>query len=73
MSNREQVIEIVNAMPERRIISLLAFLQSFEDIPNGETIAAIKEMDEMIRSGAGQHFRGKAADFFAMLDGDEDA
>ena len=73
MSNRERVIEIVNAMPERRIISLLAFLQSFEDIPNGETIAAMKETDEMIRSGAGQHFRGKAADFFAMLDGDEDA
>ena len=73
MSNREQVIEIVNAMPERRIISLLAFLQSFEDIPNGETIAAMKETDEMIRSGAGQHFRGKAADFFTMLDGDEDA
>ena len=71
MSNRDRVIEIVNTMPEYRIAGLLAFLQSYEDIPNDETISAMQEVDEMIRTGSGQHFQGSAADFFAMLD-DED-
>ena len=68
MSNREKVIEIVNAMPEYRIIGLLAFLQAFEDLPNAETIAAMQETDDMIQSGTGQHFQGSASAFFAMLD-----
>lgn len=76
MSNRERVIEIVNSMPEYRIVGLLAFLRSYEDIPNEETVAAMQEADEMIRTGSGQHFNGSAAEFFAMLDaddGDDDA
>ena len=72
MSNREKVIEIVNTMPEYRISGLLAFLQSYEDIPNAETIAAMEEVDEMIRTGAGQHFSGSTEDFFAMLDAEDD-
>ena len=71
MSNREQVLQIINAMPEYKIVGLLAFLRTFEDIPNAETLAAMAETDEMIRTGGGQHFRGKAADFFAMLDAEE--
>ena len=73
MSNRERVMEIVSSMPEYRITGLLAFLQSYEDIPNEETIEAMQEVDSMIQTGAGQHFKGKASDFFAMLDGEEDA
>lgn len=76
MSNRERVIEIVNSMPEYRIVGLLAFLRSYEDIPNEETVAAMQEADKMIRTGSGQHFNGSAAEFFAMLDaddGDDDA
>ena len=76
MSNRERVIEIVNSMPEYRIVGLLAFLRSYEDIPNEETVAAMREADEMIRTGSGQHFNGSAAEFFALLDaddGDDDA
>ena len=72
MSNREKVIEIVNTMPEYRITGLLAFLQSYEDLPNDDTIAAMEEVDEMIRTGAGQHFKGSAAEFFAMLDAEDD-
>ena len=68
MSNRERVIEIVNAMPEYRISGLLAFLRTFEDIPNDETMAAMDETDEMIRTGNGQRFSGSAAELFAMLD-----
>lgn len=72
MSNRERVIQIVNSMPEYRIVGLLAFLQSYEDIPNEETVAAMQETDEMIRTGSGQHFKGSAADFFAVLDAEDD-
>ena len=72
MSNRERVIQIVNSMPEYRIVGLLAFLQSSEDIPNEETVAAMQETDEMIRTGSGQHFKGSAADFFAVLDAEDD-
>ena len=71
MSDREQVLQIVQAMPEYKITGLLAFLRTFEEIPNAETLAAIAETDEMIRTGGGQHFKGKAADFFAMLDAEE--
>ena len=72
MSAREKVIEIVNTMPEYRIVGLLAFLQSYEDVPNAETIAAMEEVDEMIRTGSGQHFKGTAAEFFALLDAEDD-
>ena len=72
MSDRDRVIEIVNTMPDYRITGLLAFLQSYEDIPNDETIAAMNEVDEMIRTGSGQHFKGSAAEFFAMLDAEDD-
>lgn len=75
MSDRERVIQIVNTMPEYRITGLLAFLQSYEDIPNETTIAAMQEVDEMIQKGSGQHFKGSAEEFFAMLDaedGDDD-
>lgn len=39
--------------------------------PNAETIAAMEETDEMIRTGGGQHFQGTTEDFFAMLDAEE--
>ena len=64
MSDREQVLQIIDTMPEYKIAVLLTFLRTFDDIPNAETIAAMAETDEMIRTGGGQHFRGKAADFF---------
>ena len=71
MSDREQALEIIRVMPEYKVTALLGFLRAFEDIPNAETIAAMQETDEMIRTGGGQHFTGSTADFFAMLDAEE--
>ena len=68
MSDREQALNIINAMPEYKVTALLGFLRAFEEIPNAETLAAMEETDEMIRTGGGQHFTGTTADFFAMLD-----
>ncbi len=63
MSNREQVMQIIEALPEYKITGLLAFLRTFEDIPNEDTLAAMAETDEMVNSGGGQHFTGETADF----------
>lgn len=71
MSEREQVMQMVAEMPDYRISDLLAFLHTFEEIPNAETLAAIRETDAMIRTGGGQHFTGPAAEFFALLDEEE--
>lgn len=76
MSSRDQVMQIVDAMPEYKVDGLLGFLRLFaaeqEDIPNAETIAALKEGDEMLRTGTGQHFQGTAKEFFAMLDAEDE-
>lgn len=71
MSDREQALNIIRAMPEYKVTALLGFLRAFEDIPNAETLAAMAETDEMIRMGGGQHFTGTTADFFAMLDAEK--
>lgn len=74
MSSREQVFQIVNAMPEYKVDGLLRFLRTFlydDDTPNAETIAALQEGDEMLRTGKGQHFQGTAKEFFAMLDAED--
>ena len=71
MSDREQLLQVINAMPEYQITNLLAFLRGFIEIPNAETLAAMAETDEMIRTGGGQHFKGTAEDFFAELDAEE--
>lgn len=76
MSNREQVLQMVNTMPEYKIDGLLGFLRAFlydiDDTPNAETIAALKEGDEMLRTGTGQHFQGTTKEFFAMLDAEDE-
>ena len=71
MSDREQAMNIIRDMPEYRVTALLAFLRAFEEVPNAETLAAMAETDEMIRTGGGQRFQGATEDFFAMLDAEE--
>ena len=44
-----------------------------DETPNAETVAALLEGDEMIRTGKGQHFTGTAEEFFAMLDAEDNA
>ena len=80
MSNREQVLQAVNNMPESMLGYVLAYIQGLitnvttnqEDIPNAETIAAMQEVNEMIRTGSGQHFQGTTEELFAMLDAEDE-
>lgn len=37
-----------------------------------QEVAALQEGDEMLRTGKGQHFKGTAKEFFAMLDAEDD-
>lgn len=83
MSNKERCVAALELVPESKLGYALAYIQGLiadvtadqEDIPNAETIAAMQEVNEMIRTGSGQHFKGNAAELFAMLDaeGEEDA
>ena len=79
MSNREQVLQMVNTLSESTLGYVLAYIQGLttnvpanqEDVPNAETIAAMQEVNEMIRTGSGKRFKGSAADLFAMLDAED--
>lgn len=81
MSNRELCVSMLDGFSEAQLGNVAAMLQTMKQtiedalcssVPNAETIAALKETDEMIRTGAGQHFKGSTADFFAMLDEEDE-
>jgi hypothetical protein len=42
------------------------------ETPNAETFEAMKEVDEMIRTGKGEHFTGSTSDFLASILAGED-
>lgn len=69
MSNRELAKNLIDQIPESRLIYIIPYLwdEASEREPNEETLAAIAEVDEMIRTGAGEHFAGTTADFFVAL------
>ena len=73
MSSRDQVIQIVDAMPDYQVDGLLDFLRLFiggkEDVPNAETVAAIQELE----NGGGEVWTGSTEDLFAMLDAEDEA
>ena len=78
MSNREKAIQLLNIIDEEKMVYVVGILENltgFADIPNNETIEAIKEGDEMLQNGTGhnivngtgQRFTGSTEDFFHML------
>lgn len=78
MSNREKCTVLLDSVPEYKLGYVLAYLQGLtadepDGTPNAVTVAAMEEVNEMIRTGAGQHFQGSAGEFFAMLDREDEA
>lgn len=74
MSYRELAHSLIDQIPESKMYYIVTYLQGAavpEEIPNAETLEAFAETDEMIRTGNGQHFKGSAEDFFAMLDAED--
>lgn len=76
MSEREKAIALLERIPDYKMAYVVGYLQGLSagesaEVPNATTVAALEEVNEMIRTGSGQHFEGTAADFFAMLDREE--
>lgn len=76
MSSRDQIIQMVDAMPEYKVDGLLDFLRLFmgdqNDTPNAETVAALLEGDEMLRTGSGQAWTGSTEELFKQILEEED-
>lgn len=80
MSNREQCVALLDEFSEAQLVNVAAMLktmrqtvtQAIEDewgeTPNATTIAAIEELE----SGGGERWTGSTADFFAMLDAEDE-
>ena len=74
MSDREKAVQLLNAIPDYKIGYIVSYLQGYvqgmtdgEEIPNVETLEAIKEGDELLENGTGQRFEGSTEDFFKMI------
>ncbi len=70
MSNREKAVQLLNVIDDEKMIYVVGILENLTglvNIPNDETIEAIEEGDEMLKSGTGQRFTGSTEDFFHML------
>ncbi len=80
MSEMERASALLRMVPQYKLGYAIAYLQGLiaditadqEDIPNAETVAAMEEVNEMIRTGSGQHFQGTTEEFFAMLDAEDE-
>ncbi|MCM1134123.1 MAG: hypothetical protein NC400_00975 [Clostridium sp.] len=72
MSDRERAVQLLNAMPDDKMAYVIGFIQGLTiveetEIPNTETLEAIKEGDELLKNGTGQRFEGSTEDFFKMI------
>ncbi len=70
MSNRDFAKNLIDQIPEGKMIYIISYLQGAavpNEMPNAETENAMQEVEEMIMTGMGEHFSGSTADFFAML------
>ena len=72
MSTRELAKSLIDQVPEKKLLYIIAYLQGAalpDDVeaPNAKTLAAIEEVENMIETGKGEHFEGSTADLFAQL------
>lgn len=72
MSDRERAAALLAQVPDNRIQIIIAYMQgvidSSSDVPNDETIAAMKELD----AGGGEVFTGSTADMISAILAEED-
>ena len=58
MNNRERAVQLLNVIDDEKMVYVVGILENltgFADIPNNETIEAIKEGDEMLQNGTGHN------------------
>ncbi len=71
MSDRERAIDIINQIPEYKMIYVIEILNGLKgvmgDTINEETADAINEVSVMQKDNSGQHFDGSTKEFFEMM------
>lgn len=70
MSYKELAKNLIDQIPDSKMYYIVAYLQGAaipEEVPNAETLEALEEVEEMIKTCSGQHFQGTAEDFTDML------
>ena len=76
MSNREMCIALLDDFTEPQLVNVAAMLQTMRqaildavtpNIPNTETIAALKEGDEILRNGSGAGWTGSTEELFQKI------
>ncbi|MCD8116243.1 MAG: hypothetical protein LUE21_03880 [Oscillospiraceae bacterium] len=77
MSYRELAQNIIDQLPDDKMVYVVSILASLGEMsgidvyaelpPNRDTLDAAAEVDDMIRTGRGEHFDGATADLFASL------
>ena len=77
MSYKELAKNMIDRLPDDKMIFIINMLEGLGEMsgldiypafePNAETIAAMAETDEMIRTGNGQHFEGSTSELFAQV------
>ena len=75
MSEREQMYQLLDTVPDNKVSYIIAYIQGLtaeeRNIPNEETMQAMREGDTLLQNGTGQRFEGSTDDFFKMLLEDE--
>lgn len=72
MSYREFARNLIDQVPESKLLYVVAYLQGVvvpDETPNAATIAAMQELE----NGGGERWAGSTADLFAMLDAEDEA
>lgn len=67
MSNREFARNLIDQVPESKLLYVVAYLQGVvvpDETPNATTIAAMQELE----NGGGERWTGSTKDLFAVLD-----
>ena len=77
MSYQEIAKNMIDHLPEDKLIFIINILENIGEMsgidihhdfsPNKETLEAMAEVDEMIRTGSGQHFQGTAEAFTDLV------
>lgn len=71
MSDRERMYQLLDTVPDNKIAYIIGYIQGLttevHDNPNAETLESFAELEEIRRTGNGQHFNGSTQDFLEML------
>ena len=75
MSQRETASALIGQVPQYKLGYAIAYLQGLiadvtadqEDIPNAVTVAALREGDEMLRTGSGLGWSGSTEELIRQI------